>query len=303
MKLIFAGSPEYSLPALRALHEKFGVYAVITQPDRCVGRKKILTPCPVKAEAEKLGIPVYDFEKISAAANDINKLGADIMITCAYGQILPKSVLDIFPMGVWNLHASLLPKLRGASPIQTAILTGEKDTGVTVMKTELAMDTGDILLVKRTSVGNKTYGELASELSYLSALAAVEGVECILRGDNLLLMQDEARATYCKKIVKSDFKLDFSYPAEKVVRMIKAASPQPAAYCTFSGGILNIYNAEVCSGVGAAGEVLFADKRGICVACGSGAVIISELQSSGGKRISGADFANGRKIKAGDRLD
>ena len=150
MKIIFAGSPEYAVPALKALHERYGVAAVITQPDKPVGRKKTLTPTAVKTAALALGLPVYDFEKIRNNVDGVRAIGADIMITCAYGQLLTQAVLDCFPEGVWNLHASLLPKFRGASPIQSAILAGETHTGVTVMRTELSLDTGGIL--DRTSV-------------------------------------------------------------------------------------------------------------------------------------------------------
>ena len=199
MKIVFAGSPEYSVPALCALHEKFGLCAVITQPDKPVGRKKILTPTPVKVKASELGLPVFDFNRIREHATEVKALGADIMITCAYGQLLTQDVLDCFPSGVWNMHASLLPRFRGASPIQSAILAGETHTGVTVMKTELSLDTGDILLVKRCEIGNKSYGELQDALSSLSAKAAVDAVELIQSGQTQLLMQDSAKATYCKK--------------------------------------------------------------------------------------------------------
>ena len=149
MKIVFAGSPEYAVPALEALYKKYGVAAVITQPDKPVGRKKILTPTAVKQAAQRLNIPVYDFTKVKEHVAEIKALGADVMVTCAYGQLLTQEVLDCFPLGVWNLHASLLPKFRGASPIQSAILCGEKYTGITVMKTELEMDSGGILSVMR----------------------------------------------------------------------------------------------------------------------------------------------------------
>ena len=303
MRIVFAGSPEYSVPALISLHEKFGISAVITQPDRFVGRKKILTPCPVKAATQKLGLPVLDYEKISLHAEEVKKLNADIMITCAYGQILSKEVLSAFPKGVWNLHASLLPKYRGASPIQSAILAGEKFTGVTVMKTELSLDSGDILLVKRCEIGDRTCGELKDTLSLLSAEAAVEAVSLLERGDVQLLMQDEANVTFCKKINKEMAKIDFTKSSEEVVRLIKAMSPEPAAYCLLNGVTLNIFDAKTTPLEGNAGEVLFSDKRGVCVACGNGAVIFDELQLAGGKRMKSADFANGRKIVTGDKLD
>lgn len=303
MKIVFAGSPEYAVPALEALHEKFGVAAVITQPDKPVGRKKILTPTAVKARALSLGIEVYDFDKIRAHAEEVKNIGADIMVTCAYGQLLTRDILDSFPQGVWNLHASLLPKFRGASPIQSAILAGETHTGVTVMKTELSLDTGDILLVKRCEIADKNYAELSAELSALSARAAVEAVELIASGQTQLLLQDEAKATLCKKITKADGKIEFSNSPEDICRLIRAYNPEPVAFCNFNGSVLNILKAEPAEGFGEIGAVICADKRGITVACGGGAIRIKELIPAGGKKMNASDFVNGRKIKAGDVLD
>lgn len=305
MKIIYAGSPGYAVPALeKLLQSGKNVVAVITQPDKPVGRKQILTPTPVKQCAQRHGLPVFDYKKIREHVSEIKALGADIMITCAYGQLLTEEVLKIFPQGVWNLHASLLPEFRGASPIQSSILLGQSHTGVTVMKTELSLDTGDILLVKRCETGNLTCGELSAKLSLLSAEAAVEAVGYIEKGNVQLLMQDDSKATYCTKIHKADCKIDFTEAAQKVLQKIKAFSPEPAAYCTFNGAQLNIFNAEPCEENGEkAGEVIYADKRGIAVACGGGAVIITDLQIAGGKRMRASDFVNGRKIKAGDILD
>ena len=303
MKIVFAGSPEYAVPALKAVHERFGVIAVITQPDKPVGRKKVMTPTPVKAEAQKLGIPVYDFVKIRNCVEEVKELGADIMITCAYGQLLSQEVLDCFEKGVWNLHASLLPGFRGASPIQSAILAGESHTGVTVMRTELALDSGDILLVKRCEIGDKNCAELSAELSVLSAEAAVEAVELIKEGQLQLLMQDEAKVTFCKKIQKSDCKIDFSRSSGDICRLIRAMNPEPYAFCVQNGTVLNILRATPTEAEGETGTVVCADKRGIVVACGSGAIRIEELQPAGGKVMKAADFVNGRKIKAGDKLD
>lgn len=303
MKIVFAGSPEYAVPALEALHEKFGVAAVITRPDKPVGRKKILTPTAVKARALSLGIEVYDFDKIRAHAEEVKNIGADIMVTCAYGQLLTRDILDSFPQGVWNLHASLLPEFRGASPIQSAILAGETHTGVTVMKTELSLDTGDILLVKRCEIADKNYAELSAELSALSAQAAVEAVELIASGQTQLLLQDEAKATLCKKITKADGKIEFSNSPEDICRLIRAYNPEPVAFCNFNGSVLNILKAEPAEGFGETGTVICADKRGITVACGGGAIRIKELIPAGGKKMNASDFVNGRKIKAGDVLD
>lgn len=304
MKIIFAGSPAYALPALKALHQKYGVAGVITQPDKPVGRKKVLTPTPVKQFAAEHGIPVLDCPKIRDHVEEVKSLGGDIMITCAYGQILSKQLLQSFPLGVWNLHASLLPKFRGASPIQSAILAGDSHTGVTVMRTEEALDSGDILLVKRCEVGDKTYGELSDELSVLSAEAALEAIEYIAAGHPQVLLQDEAQATYCKKIKKEDARVSFD-DAAGAVRRINAMSPSPLAYCSLNGVQLNIYRAQLCDcpADGRPGEVVRADKKGIVVKCQNGAFSILQAQFAGGKPLSASDLVNGRKIKAGDILD
>ncbi len=304
MKIAYAGTPEYAVAPLKALIEAGNeVIAVITQPDKPVGRKRILTPSPVKAFALERGIAVYDYEKIRDHAEEVKGIGADLLITCAYGQLLTDPILKVFPLGVYNLHASLLPLYRGASPIQSAILAGEEYTGVTVMRTELKLDCGDILLVKRCEVANKTYGELSDELSALSAQAAVEAVEILRQGTPQLLLQDEAKATFCKKLNKADGRVDFTQDSSTVANLINAFSPSPAAYCTFNGSPLNLLKAEPCSGKGTVGEVIKADKGGIVIACGNGAVRILKLQFAGGKALSAADAVNGRKIKAGDRLD
>jgi len=304
MKIVYAGSPQYAVKPLVALIENgFDVCAVITQPDREVGRRRVLTPTPVKVCAEERGLSVFCFERISENLNAVKDLGADVMFTCAYGQILSKQILEVFPLGVYNLHASLLPKFRGASPIQSAILAGERYTGVTVMKTEPALDCGDILLVKRCEIAQKTYGELSEELSALSAEAVVEAARLIERGDASLLVQDEAEATFCKKIKKENARADFTKSGAYMARLINAYSPSPAAFCTLFGVTINLLKAEEAEGYGLPGEVLSADKNGIIVACGEGAVKILRLQFAGGKPISAADAVNGRKIKVGDRLD
>ncbi len=317
MKIVFAGSPDFAVAPFKALLDGGKqVVAVITRPDKPYGRKGVITPTPVKVCAREYGVPVYDFSKLSEHVEEVRSLGADVMITCAYGQILSRAVLDCFPLGVYNLHASLLPLFRGASPIQSAILAGERYTGVTVMRTEEALDSGDMLLVKRCETGEKTCGELSKELSALAAQAAVEAVELLERGDVQLLVQDEARATYCSKISKEDCKIDFNQPAEKIVRAVKAFSPQPAAYCYLNGVCVNVLNARVCESSdealksgetelksAGAGTVFKVDKKGVAVSCGSGAVNITLLQFAGGRQMSAADAFNGRKIKAGDRFD
>lgn len=304
MKIVYAGSPQYAVKPLEALiNSGKDVVAVITQPDRPVGRKRVLTPTPVKEFALNAGIPVIDCERLKEHTDELAKLGAELMITCAYGQILTEKILNIFPMGVYNLHASLLPKFRGASPIQSAILAGEEYTGVTVMKTERTLDSGAILLVKRIKIDGDTYGELSEKLSYLSALAAIEAVTLLEAGEPQLLLQDEAAATFCKKLSKEMARVDFSHDSKKVSDFINAYSPSPAAYAMLNGNAVNLLKAVPCQESGEVGTVIKADKTGIVIACGEGAVSVLSLQFSGGKILTAADAVNGRKIYKGDKLD
>lgn len=303
MKIIFAGSPEFAVPALNALFDRAEVVAVITQPDKAVGRKKALTPTPVKVRALELGIEVFDFPRLREHVEEIKSIGAEAMVTCAYGQLLSQEILNVFPRGVWNLHASLLPKFRGASPIQSAILAGETHTGVTVMKTELAMDSGAILLVKRCEIGEADCGELSYKLSLLAAEAAIETVELLEEGQEQLLLQDEAKVSFCKKIEKEQAKINFNNSPQDICRLIRAMNPQPVAFCYQNGQIINVLRATCASGAGPAGEVIAADKNGISVACAGGAVRIEDIIPAGGKKMRAADYVNGRKIKVGDRLD
>lgn len=305
MKIVFAGSPQFAVPTLEKLAGLGEVVAVITQPDRPKGRGNSLTPTAVKVCAEKLGLPVYEFEKIRDNAPIVKSLGADIMITCAFGQILTQEILDIFPQGVWNIHASLLPKYRGASPVQAAILGGDEYTGITVMKTERELDAGGILLVKRCKTEDLTCGALTEKLSYLGADAAAEAVELVRAGEPQLLIQDEAKVTFCKKISKSDAHINFGETSGDICRLIRAFSPKPAAFCNLNGAALNVLYAmeEECDSAAKFGEVISADKRGILVKCKDGAVRLTLLQPAGGKIMNAADFVNGRKIKVGDVLD
>lgn len=303
MKIVYAGTPQYAVAPLKALVENgFEVIAVVTQEDRPVGRRARLTPPPVKQYAQERGIPVYQFHKIREHVEELRAIGGDIMFTCAYGQILSRAVLESFALGVWNAHASLLPEFRGASPVQSAILAGKTQTGVTIMKTEEKLDAGDILLVKRCAIlPGETAGELAEKLSLLSAEAMCEAAKMIEAGDDNILLQDDSAATYCKKIAKEDARADFSQPAAKVCALINAMSPSPAAYANLAGAQVNFYRAfEEPEEDGTCGQVVRADKRGIVIKCGGGCVRITEAQFAGGKRLSAADIVNGRKISAGD---
>lgn len=307
MKIVYAGADaRMSVAPLQALLAAgFDIAAVVTQPDRPVGRKRLLTPNAVKVCAQGAGLPVYCFERIRDHAAELAALGCGAMVTCAYGQILTQEVLDAFPRGVYNIHASLLPRWRGASPVQHAVLAGDEYTGVTVMRTELGLDSGDMLLSRRVLVGEKTAGELLAELSALGAEAIVEALKKVESGTAVFTPQGEEGVTFCKKIKKEDCRVDFSRPAQEVCRLVRAMCPEPLAFTTLRGGLINLLAAQPApaeAGTGQPGEVLRADKRGILVQAGEGCVRILSLQFEGGKPLRAADAVNGRKISPGDVL-
>ncbi len=304
MKLVFAGTPVFALAPLESiLSAGYSVAAVLTQPDRPQGRKGTLTPPPVKEAAQRLGIPVLQPEKLREDPSALKAVGADLMVTCAYGQILTQEVLDLFPLGVWNLHASLLPAYRGAAPIARALIDGCRETGVTVMKTELGLDTGDILLSSRCPIyDSDDCGTLSDRLSRLSGELAVQALEKIARGELSLAKQGEGFV--CKKVGRTQ--VDFSRSAREVSCLVRGLSPAPLSFGVTEGLMLNFWFAEETEAEGAEpyGTVLSASPReGLVVKCGEGAVRITELQPSGGRRMSARDFLNGRKLKEGQRFD
>ena len=305
MKVIYAGTPDFAVQPLQAIISAgYEVVAVVTQEDKPVGRKGIITPPPVKTFALGHGIPVFQPKRIRDEVETLKKFGADIMITCAFGQILSREVLNCFEKGVWNIHASLLPKYRGASPIQWSVVNGETHTGVTVMKTEEGLDTGDILLVKRTQILNgETAGELSARLSALGAEAIVEGLKIIEKGEPALLLQDESKATVVKKITKEQAKIDWNQKGKDIVNLIHGMNPAPVAFTVLDEKPVNLYRAAFTDYAGnePCGEVVFIPKK-LAIKCDDGAVILQELQLAGGKKISGADALNGRKIQKGQRF-
>ena len=303
MKIIYLGTPDFAVAPLKKIVESgFEVVGVVSQPDRPVGRKREILPTPVKSAALELGLPVYQFEKIRNEYEVLRTLGADIMVTCAYGQILTREVLDLTPKGVYNIHASLLPKYRGASPIQSCILNGDKQTGVTVMKTDIGVDTGDIVLVSKTQISeDETAGELFDRLSVIGAEVIVEALKLIEKGEENYISQNEQEATHCKMIQKSDCQIDFSLSAEEIVNRVRAFNPAPIAFTKFNGKGLKIYKAKVVDVNGEAGQCLQADKNGLIIACGDKSIEILELQEEGGKRMPFSSFVLGRKIQVGDK--
>ncbi len=311
MKIVFAGTPEFAVAALQNIHRAgFEIVGVVTQMDKPQGRKGVLTPPPVKRAAETLGIPVLQPEKIREHIEEVKALGGELLVTCAYGQILTQAVLDAFPMGVWNIHAGLLPQYRGASPIQSCILNGESVTGVSIMKTELGLDCGDVLCVEQTPIlETETYGELSDRLSLLGAELIVKALRLLESGHYTLTPQSDEGVRVVRKIDKEQAKIDFSKPCKEVVDLVRGMNPAPVAYMAIEGNKVNVYRAEraelneeehAAFANAVCGEVLSdKPKRGLLVKCADGAVRLTEVQAAGGKRISGSDFLNGRKAKKG----
>lgn len=307
MRAIYLGTPDFAVAPLVKLVEecsdKVQVVAVMTNPDRPVGRKRILTPCPVKVKATEYGIPVYSYDKIRVeGVEDVKKLNPDIMITCAFGQILSQEIIDIPKFGIINVHASLLPKYRGASPIHYAILNGEKETGVTIMKTDIGIDTGDIILQRSLKIGDsETCGELFARLSVLGAECLKEAVELIVSGKAEYTEQDGTLATATKMIRKEHALIDWTEENVKVYNLIRAFNPAPVAYTFFNGESLKIYRAEISDGNGKAGEIIN-NTDCLEIACGTGSLKITTLQKSGGKIMSVADFLRGNRPEKGSIL-
>ena len=314
MKIVFAGTPDFAVQPLQAIIDAgYKVAGVVTQADKPQGRKGILTPPPVKVLAMQKGIPVLQPHKIKDELQSVFSLGADVMVTCAYGQILPQALLDGFEKGVWNIHAGILPAYRGASPIQSSIINGETQTAVTVMQTVLALDAGDILLEERTDImPNETYGELSNRLSVLGANAIVKALQSIEKGNYTLTPQATDNIGVVRKIDKEQARIDFGKNARDIINLVRGMNPAPIAYTQADGLKINVYKAEETAltdeeklGLEGAeiGQILSdKPKRGLLVKCLDGAIKLTEVQAAGGKRMSGGDFLNGRKVVKGQIL-
>ena len=315
MKVVFAGTPQFAVAPLQKIVESgFEVVGVITQVDKPQGRTGILTPPPVKTYAQSMDIPVLQPTKIEEALPEILELGGDILVTCAYGQILKQPVLDAFSKGVWNIHAGLLPAYRGASPIQSCILAGEEKTGVTIIQTELGLDSGPILLEQRTSIlPEETYGELSTRLSLLGAELIVKALGVIKSGGGYALTpQGSEGVGVVRKIDKKHAQIRFDCEGKKIVDLVRAMNPAPVAFAVLDGASINVLSArvvelsalseeELCSYQNAAfGEVIGdTPKRGLLVKCKGGVVRLTSVQLAGGKVMKDADLLNGRKVRKG----
>ncbi len=302
MRVIYLGTPDFAVKPLEKIFSlnNFEIVSVVTNKDKPVGRKQVLTPPPVKVKALELGIPVLQYDKIKVeGVEDLKTLNPDLMITCAFGQILSQEILDIPKLGVINIHASLLPKYRGASPINFAILNGEKTTGITVMKTDIGIDTGDMIYKEEISISDdETAGELFERLSVLGANCIEKVLNNLLDGKMPLEKQIESDATYTKIIKKEMAKIDFSKKAKDVVNTIRAFNPSPVAFTFLNGEIFKIYSAKETEDSGKAGTIIVSDKR-LVVACGEGAVELLKVQKCGGKPLNIKDFLAGNKLPIG----
>ncbi len=294
------------MPSLQALIEsEEEVVSVVTQPDKPKGRGLEVLPPPTKILAEKHGIPVLQPQKIRTEEffNKLQELSPDLICVTAYGKILPKHILDLPPHGCVNVHASLLPKYRGAAPINWAIKMGEKITGITTMKMDEGMDTGDMLIKKEIFIDDEDTGETLSEkLSEIGAEALIETIRLLKEGKLIRIPQDHSQTTYAPMLKKEDGKIDWSKSAEEIRNLIRGALPWPGAYANLEGKLLKVYKARIAEGSGKPGEVIKSDSETLRVATGIGAIDILELQTEGGKRLEAQAFLRGRKIKEGTML-
>ena len=301
MKIVFAGTPEFAVPCLRAAAGKAEVLAVYTQPDRPAGRGRGLAPSPVKKEALLRGIPVMQPENFRTreAKDALRALQPDLMVVVAYGLILPQSVLDIPAMGCWNVHASLLPRWRGAAPIQRAIEAGDTETGVCLMQMEKGLDTGPVLLSQSIPVGAlETGGELHDRLAALGAQVLSDGLGLVRAGINLLPQpQPDEGVTYAHKLDKQEARLDWTQPAPVLANKVRAFNPWPMAEAQLAGERVRVHAAHALDEAHAAtpGTLLRAHRDGLDIACGSGVLRVRQLQREGGRAISAADFLNARQ--------
>ncbi|WP_417187975.1 methionyl-tRNA formyltransferase [Agathobaculum sp.] len=306
MRIVFMGTPDFAVPSLQALIDAgHDVCAVYTQPDKPQGRKQILTAPPVKTLALEHDIPVFQPNTLKNEDEQarLRELAPEVIIVVAYGKLLPKAVLDIPPHGCINVHGSLLPRWRGAAPIQWAVIAGDEMAGVTTMQMAEGLDTGDMLLTYETKVGEKeTAGELFDRLAQSGAELLIQ---TLVKLDEITPRpQDDAQSCYAHMLDKQMAVIDWSKSAHEIDCLIRGLNPWPIALTTFSGERLKVFAAEKANGRGEPGTVLEADpKKGLTVACGEGALKLIEIQLVGGKRMKATDFLRGHAIEVGTKLN
>ncbi|MGH8090588.1 MAG: methionyl-tRNA formyltransferase [Rudaea sp.] len=300
LRLVFAGTPEFAVPHLRAcLAENVEIAAVYTQPDRPAGRGRALASSPVKQAALAAGLAVEQPESLKSpdAKARLRELNPDLLVVVAYGLILPRAVLAIPRLGCWNVHASLLPRWRGAAPIQRAILAGDAQTGVCLMRMETGLDTGPVMLHREIDIAaSDTGGSLHDKLAALGAQALGEGLRRTLAGETLTAQpQPEAGITYAHKLEKSEARLDWNESATVLERKVRAFDPWPVAEADLAGERVRVWSAQAMPDGGVEpGAVVAASKLGIDLACGEGALRVTRLQRAGGRIVTAADYLNAR---------
>ena len=299
LRIVFAGTPEFAAEHLKALLDTpHQIIAVYSQPDRPAGRGQKLTPSPVKQLAVQHGIAVYQPQSLRdpAAQAELAALKPDLMVVVAYGLILPQVVLDIPRLGCINSHASLLPRWRGAAPIQRAVEAGDAQSGVTVMQMEAGLDTGPMLLKVSTPIADDdTGGSLHDRLASLGPQAVIQAISGLSAGSLVGEVQDDSLATYAHKLNKDEARLDWSRPAIELERLVRAFHPWPMCHSTLNSEAIKVHAAALGEGQGNPGSILAADKTGLTVACGEGALRLTRLQLPGGKALNFSDLYNSRR--------
>ena len=305
MRIVFMGTPDFAVPCLqRLLEDGHEVPAVFTQPDKPVGRHAVLTPPPVKQLALSHGIPVYQPTKMrdGTAAALLRELAPDCLVVVAYGRILPQEILDVPLRGCVNIHGSLLPRYRGAAPIQWSVIRGETVTGVTCMFMDAGMDTGDIIDTLTTPIGeNETAGELFERLAPLGARLLSTTLAAIADGTVTRRPQNDAEATMAPMLEKAMGRLDLTRPAQELHNQVRGMNPWPGAFCTAGGKTLKIHETRVAAGSGAPGTLLCADP--VTVACGEGALQLVTVQPEGKPRMAAEAWLRGARLPQGARLE
>jgi methionyl-tRNA formyltransferase len=304
VRILFAGTPPFAVAALNALAKAgHDIALVLTQPDRPAGRGMKLTSSAVKQAAHALGLPVSqpDSLKTPEAQAELRAADADVMVVAAYGLILPQAVLDLPRFGCLNIHASLLPRWRGAAPIQRAILAGDTETGITIMQMDAGLDTGAMLSKIVVPIRDSdTAGSLHDVLASAGAKAIVAALDDF--AELVPEAQDDARSTYAAKLTKDEARLDWRQPATVLARAVRAYNPVPGAWTLLDGAPLKIWSAQAITGSGVPGDVLRAETDQLVVACGSGALAVQEIQPAGSKRMTAAAFLAGRPLSPGTRF-
>jgi methionyl-tRNA formyltransferase len=306
LRLVFMGTPEFACPTLQRLIERGEeVIAVVTQPDRPKGRGQQLTPPPVKVLAETNGIVVLQPAKVRAPEfiEVMKGLAPDLIVVVAFGQILPKALLDIPRHGCINVHASLLPRYRGAAPINWCIINGETESGVTIMQMDVGLDTGDMLVKKATPIDpDEDSSSLHDRLAAIGAEALAETLDLLLAEKLVPEKQDDALSCYAPMLKKEDGLIDWGTGAQAIKNLVRGVTPWPGAFTRLDGKTVKVCRVAVAEGTGTPGTVLRADRQGLEVACGSGSILIEELQLEGRKRLAATEFLAGYKIEPGTVL-